>query len=123
MAVLSRQGLKFRKLTDGVLRQTSNKIIDIGDWDMTAATGTSFTTKAHGLTTANIRAINVLIRSDTGTIVDFPITNNVAATGLNGTFISGTDINLYRETGGYFDNNSYDQTSYNRGWVTIQYVD
>ena len=33
-----------------------------------------------------------------------------------------TNIRLQRIASGYFDNTSFDATSYNRGWITIHYV-
>ena len=36
--------------------------------------------------------------------------------------IDGTNVILYRRTGGDFDATDYDATSYNRGWITIWYI-
>ena len=99
------------------------KVIEIGDWDMSTATGVSSTTVAHGLTLANIRAISVIIRGDVGLNIskDLNLING-SGTGRNGVRADLTNITMNRETSGEFDNVNYDATSYNRGWVTIWYV-
>ena len=33
-----------------------------------------------------------------------------------------TNVVLHRLTGGTYDNTFYDSTSYNRGWVVIEYI-
>lgn len=45
------------------------KVVDIGPWNMDSSDSSSVT---HGLTLANIRSVNVLIRNDVGT-VSYPI--------------------------------------------------
>ena len=49
-------------------------------------------------------------------------TTNGCGTGSNGIEILTSSIRLSRETSGTFDNALYDATSFNRGWLTIQYV-
>lgn len=95
------------------------KVINIGDWDMDA---NPTRTISHGLTALNIRTISAVIRHDEDTfLVDLNMTNN-SGTGNNGAYISGTNVVLTRETSGFFDGVSYNATSFNRGWVTIQYT-
>ncbi len=105
------------QLSDSQLLKT--KIIEIGDWDMDT---TITLTVAHGLTLSAIRSISVLIRNDLDTNSRiFPIPNT-AATSVEQVVADSTNISLVRATGGTFDNTTYDSTSYNRGWITIQYT-
>jgi len=99
------------------------KTIEIGDWDMDATTNV---TVAHGLTIANVRTAQLMIRSDSAT-VGVPSgggnTNEAAPeTDVWIEALSTTDVALSRRTGGVFDNVNYDSTSFNRGWITIGYV-
>ena len=100
----------------------NTKRIDIGDWNMDAS---SSTTVAHGLTWANIRTVVAYIRPDSGagTVLSAIESSNASGT-ANGTVRAGlTTVDLTRVTGGDWDNASFDSTSYNRGWITIQYTD
>lgn len=96
------------------------KIIDIGDWDMVS---TTFVNVAHGVTKTKIRSISAIIRDDIdGTYYNIFV-NDTAGLQGGGLSANTTDILLSRVTGGIFDNISFDSTSYNRGWITIKYVD
>jgi hypothetical protein len=98
----------------------NTKVIEIGDWDMDA---TQAINVAHGLTMTNIRAINVMIRTDDNSLYTNLDYRNATQ---NGGYFSpnnnGTDITLGRDASGLFDDPNYNATSFNRGWVTIQYV-
>lgn len=88
--------------------------INIGDWDMDATGSIAIN---HGIADyTKIRTINVMIRQNAGTLVVFHAQQNTAAAGA-------TQITLSREAGGIFDNTNYDSTSYNRGFITITYID
>lgn len=96
------------------------KLIDIGDWNMVASTTVNI---AHGLTYSKIRKVEALIRNDGDTAsYDFSSADNGTGTSH---YISAasTNISMQRHVGGFFDNTSFDSTSYNRGWITIQYID
>ena len=95
----------------------NTKILDIGDWDMSAGG----TTVAHGLTWTKIRDVTVLVRNDLDTLL-IPLFINTNAVGGWYT-VDSTVINLYVTTVSAFDNSGFDATSFNRGWVTIKYVD
>lgn len=97
------------------------KILDIGDWNMDS---TASITVAHGLTTANIRNVFVIIRSDNDAIrIPLDYYSQVPSPISNGYFyISGSDVYLLRTSGGGFDATNYNDTSYNRGWIIIEYV-
>jgi len=100
--------------------QPKIKIVDIGDWDMNA---TVSVTVAHGLTLANIRSLQVLIRNDTdGTYYELAQIHTGSGA-ISGYFnVGATNVSLQRETSGFFDSTAFDSTTYNRGWVTITYV-
>lgn len=91
------------------------KIIDIGDWDMDATGGVGI---AHGLTQANIRSIQVVVRDDGGSLL-YPLDYDLGAGASGRYLIASTNVNLTRATSGAFDSTNYNSTSYNRGWITI----
>ncbi len=98
------------------------KIVNIGDWDMDASTSV---TVAHGLTLSKIRNVAVMIVDDAGT-TNYLLPAISSVDGIAQAFIlgtSGTDITLGRLGSGGFDNTSFNATSYNRGWVVIEYID
>jgi hypothetical protein len=99
------------------------KIIEIGDWDMNSFTDIGV---EHGMAdTSKIRSISALIRNNAGTVMK-PLNSVKTATGeLNGGVVgrNGIFIDLTRVVGGVFDSTDYDSTSYNRGWIVIEYVD
>lgn len=97
------------------------KIIDIGDWNMDT---TASVNVAHGLTFANIRAVNMTIRNDANDTF-YPVTTGAGvATGeaYLSCQVDATNVVCTRMTGSAFDAVAFDSTSYNRGWVTIWYV-
>ena len=109
---------------DQYLQQATDvrqKVIEIGDWDMD---GTAFVDIAHGLTYSKIRAVRALIKNDDDTdrkSLDYATEALGGAWGSH--FADSTNIRLIRfayATG--FDNAAYDATSYNRGWIIIEYV-
>jgi len=98
----------------------NTKVIDIGDWDMDADT---FAQVAHGLTLSKIRSISALIRRDDDLFrYDFMAFNS-SGTGAHYINASSTNVSLFRHTSGTFDSTNYNATAFNRGWITIQYID
>ena len=99
----------------------STVVIDIGDWNMDTDVSKNVT---HSLPDhTKIRTINVTIRNDADAVYsDF---NTVPTTQTSVKYISATStiVQLARDTGSYFNDPDYNATSYNRGWVTIGYVD
>ena len=94
------------------------KIIDIGDWDMDA---TASVAVAHGLTLAKIRGINVLVRNDADdTYYQLDRRDQVDAL-INS--IDATNVNLTRLASGLYDATTFDATTFNRGWIIVDYVD
>lgn len=98
------------------------KVMNIGDWNMDS---TATVTVAHGLTAENIRSMSVVIRTDTSVspINYYPLEwENTGGTEAEGEYKwQTTNIILKRTAGGDFDSAEFDDTSYNRGWITIWY--
>lgn len=98
----------------------NSKIIEIGDWNMDS---TASLNVAHGLTYSKIRMVSAIIRSDDGTVL-YPLTPAyITDQDASIAAIDATNVVLNRYGTGSFDNANFDATSYNRGWVTIHYVD
>lgn len=121
IAVASQQSIKA--YVDTKIASLNTKIVEIGDWDMTGAGITK--TVAHDLTLSKIRSINVTIRNDADDDYDdFP---SAYATGASGwskaLWADGTNINIFMQNNGRFDTTDYNATTYNRGWIVIQYTD
>ena len=104
--------------------ELNTKIINIGDWDMSAATGSASINLAHGLDRTKIRSMTAIIRiDDNSQYFDFPASSNTAT---SNEYIAATvtNVTLYRGTAGIFDSTNFNTgTSYNRGWIIIQYTD
>jgi hypothetical protein len=100
----------------------NRKLIDIGDWNMDS-TGTL--NVAHGLTYTKIRGVFGVIRDDAGTNY-YPLTTGYdIASSMDASIYAfdTTNIKLTRKASGFFDSVNFDSTSYNRGWITVEYVD
>lgn len=117
------------KATAPVLDGVATKSIQIGDWNMDTTEYVTIST--GGVSIASIRNVSVLIYGDTGgwTVGTsaFPLEYNDPSLGISGRYqlydVGGVtpSINIIRTTSGFFDSAAFDATSYNRGWVTIQY--
>jgi len=114
-------GLGFEKnlLADVFTRK---KILEIGDWNMVANV---FVYVAHGLGSywKKIRSISAVIRNDTDDVY-YNLEQHLSTTahfqgGVE--WVTPTEIRLSRYSGGTFDNLPFDSTSYNRGWIYIEY--
>ena len=90
-----------------------SKVILIGDWNMDLTTSV---TVAFSDSYTQIQSISLLIRDDAGTTLIPGVGDAYIAS------FSGTTITLTRIVTGIFDSPNYDATSYNRGWVTINYT-
>jgi hypothetical protein len=99
----------------------SRKVLEIGDWNMDSTTSKSV---AHGLDSTKILSVSVWVRNDADT-ARYPldwINSLLPATNLYTTkYISSTDVVMQTSTGSPFDNANFDATSYNRGWILIEY--
>lgn len=104
-------------------------IVEIGDWNMRLSGGdiTKTIDLPAGITYANVRRVTALIRNDNNTLAS-NLTGQPYDAGISDVFggyagvLSNNKIHLERANGGFFDNTSYDSTSYNRGWVIVEYV-
>lgn len=97
------------------------KIINIGDWNMDT---TPNVTVAHGLDVTKIRSATFIIRNDAGTQF-YPPASRVSS-GLDSAFfayLTTTDVELFREAASDFDSTDFDATGYNRGYITIGYIE
>lgn len=103
------------------LIKLARKVINIGDWNMDS---TGSVTVASGITMTKVRRMSAIIRMD-----DDSQYHNLTDS-LNGSIykLSGNNITLARTAtgdpsgfGGGFDNGNYDSTSFNRGWINLEY--
>ncbi len=100
-------------------------VIDIGDWDMNASASVNV---AHGISDyTKIRSVAGMIRPDSGgAAISYPLTPARGFTvdpDANIQTTDGTNIVLARLTGGIFDGASFNETSYNRGWLMVWYTE
>ncbi len=101
------------------LKRLYTKIIEIGDWNMDANTNKDVT---HGLEKSKIRRTSYIIRDDNDTFMYAVVyVDGVGVSLLGITYINATVIRLTRVLNSTFDSIDFDSTTYNRGWVTIEY--
>jgi hypothetical protein len=98
----------------------NRKIVNIGDWNMVS---TNSVNVAHGLTFTKIRNVSVLIIDDAASQISPLNTIQPAGTVSGFWYANSTNVVIYKWANAAFDNTNYDSTSYNRGWVLIDYVD
>lgn len=97
-------------------------VLDIGDWNMDTTQNVNV---AHGLGSEfdKIRSVDAWVRNDLGTNLEpLSVFTDAADPNLLGggvLLINSTNVQLFRRTGGNFDNANFDATSYNRGWIII----
>jgi hypothetical protein len=120
LTYLNSVGITAFKTNNGAVLRT--KIIEIGDWNMDT---TATVQVAHGLSDyKKIRGVSAIIISDND-VNYLDIHYTYANTGNVGGCVTpvGANILLKRADSGNFDNIDYNSTSFNRGWVTIHYID
>lgn len=125
-----------RLISEGDVRQFAEDIADsvtfggsinwttlnIGDWDMDATIGV--TVSIGSIDGTKIRSLSAVVRNNADTLYwNLGGTTTLGADIGAVTWQSGSGVILYRTTGGQLDGTDYNATSYNRGWVTIGYVD
>lgn len=97
-------------------------VFDIGDWNMDSAASV---TVSLGIAVEQIRSAQVIIRADDA-ILHYHVPRGMPATqnevDINVLTTSGDTINIQRLTAGGFDSTFFNATSFNRGWVSIQYA-
>ena len=96
------------------------KIVEIGDWNMDADANKSV---AHGLTYAKIVGTRAMIRNDADSARYIVHGNTSVTEELMITQVEATYVSLLRLGGGFFDHVNFDSTSFNRGWVILDYID
>lgn len=115
----SADGRRFnRPLTSTVTKKS--KQINIGDWDMDS---TAFILVDPGIADwKKIRSISVILRNDADTTY-YKLESADSSGNSQGYIgeISSLGIAVNRITGGVFDSTDFNATSYNRGWLTIEY--
>ena len=114
-------GVGVESVDGSVIRQ---KILNIGDWDMYVSgagpTRTGVKLVAHGIADfTKIRDISVIVRNDNNDEYFKICGDDLEDLKANSTLIQ---INLVSGNDA-FDNNNFDSTSYNRGWVIVSYID
>jgi hypothetical protein len=115
-----------RKMSDGVTwgegATLKMRIYEIGDWDMDATDVVYISHDLGGLW-EKVRMVSVIIRHDNEE--DFIDFNALSVTGaevlVQDIQIDENNISLRRDVDGYFDAITFNNTSFNRGWVTIFY--
>jgi hypothetical protein len=104
---------------DDWLRPVKTKVIEIGAWDMDA---TAQVIIASGITDATkIRSIQTIIYNDAQTTA-YPLNSDLIVSSIYQQFWQGNNIYLARVAAGLFDHPDYNDTSINRGYITIQYT-
>lgn len=108
-------------ITGGGAGYLNQLTLNIGDWNMDSTVNVSV---AHGLDATKIRSITALIRNDDASAnTDFFSDDGTATSGHNRLSFDATDVSLVRSQLGIFDDADHNATSYNRGWITINYTD
>lgn len=112
----------IRTLTTGPYLKT--KVIDIDEWNMNSILYNPHSV-THGLDYTKIRSISVIVRADSNVPnvphYDFTYADTSGVAQGRVTY-SSTSIFLWKTVGGTFDSTDFDDnTSYNRGWITITY--
>lgn len=113
---------KIENVLDSFGATLTTVIVDIGDWNMDASGSVSV---AHGIADySKIRTVDVMIIPDAATTL-IPLVIGSSPAGATAGYIgqiTSTNIILFRVAGASFDSVDYDSTSFNRGYITIQYV-
>ena len=71
---------------------------------------------------ATMASLNKVASNDDALEFEVNFSDNFSASYNGSIHVNGANLSLVRETSGHFDSTSFDSTSYNRGWITIQYV-
>lgn len=97
--------------------------MNIGDWDMDA---TASILVAHGLDSTKITSVLASVVTDSNSTLNrymlTPGVNNGAELDGYIDYWNSTHVQLARKGGGDYDNVGFNETSYNRGYITIFYI-
>jgi hypothetical protein len=95
---------------------TLKKYLEIGDWNMLSTSQLNISFATAGVTYDKIIGLRAMIRNDSDTNgYEINFAGYVYKHSTNG-------ISLNRNPAGAFESTSFDSTSYNRGWVIIEYL-
>lgn len=101
----------------------ASKVLEIGDWDMVASGQAAI---VHGITGSfAIIGVDFIIRADGGGAwaQNSRYPSGIAG-GLQANLLGwdGTHATIERVSAGWYDSTNYDETSYNRGYIKINYI-
>jgi hypothetical protein len=102
------------------------KVVEIGDWDMDTD---AYMDVTHGLTLAKIISVRGVVRNDTAD-THYQLQGLWSAAGAPDSApdiyissIDATNVRISRRGGSIFDYTTFDSTSFNRGWIIVDYLD
>ncbi len=106
-------------LPNGKTRPILKKVMDIGDWNMSATTTVNVN---HELPYPNIRTTMITIRRDDDAVKRTSVFAGDTAGDVDiEVIVLPSIISANRLVGGFYDTAEYNSTSYNRGWLIIEY--
>jgi hypothetical protein len=116
-------GINFIDGPSASVSEWSFEEMEIGDWDMDITQTLSVT---HSLSTTEwktVRNISVMIRNnDDNSYTPLDTQSFLFAEQAGAVmYINQTEIMLYRRTNNYYDTGDYNDTGFNRGWITFWY--
>lgn len=99
------------------------KVVNIGSWDMSTATGVGNVIVAHGLTFSKIRSVDIYILDDAGTLM-YPINHFSSLIGSVSGFyrLDATSVYINRIASGTFDSSVFNDGGVNRGYIHIKHT-
>lgn len=114
---------KYPIMSEASTPQIRKKVVNIGDWNMQS---TASVTVSHGLSRDSIISVTAFIRTDSGEGGgNFRPLNSATNSGLdvNGgvRVVGSSSVILDRAAGRDFDDTAFNATSYNRGYIVIDY--
>lgn len=104
-----------------------SQTIDIGDWNMDSTPAVTIPLSSLGITHSQIKHTKVSIQADYDYILsnakfELPYFDSTSIVAWFGAKLESPDqITIQRSNGSLFDASGFDDTGYNRGWVTIFY--
>ena len=99
-------------------------VVNIGDWNMDSDGSINISEASLGVDIDDIFDVRVTIQIDGGGNKR-PLVSG-SSSSLSGAWVLDSNANqliLYRTASGFFDSVQFDQTSFNRGWVVIEYTE
>ncbi len=105
-------------LSSNKTRPLLRDIVETGDWNMSATSGINVTV---AMKIIRIRGIDVLIINDASTIVERLDSSGLSGDADGNVALTGDYAQLTRRDGGGFDDGDHQATSFNRGWMLIDY--